>query len=176
MITARPTSNATSIPLLTEVVEVPTQLTTAVPVTPPEMVPAHLTPEPVAQAAEPLVMRTRNPGTGEFAPRLVDLADLQDVPALRDLDSLSSREPTEPEAAPAAVPVDEDALAEQLRQAVLADLHTRIEPVLRERMLRRLEPLIATIVDETAQALRDEMTGLVDEAIQKAMIKRALGS
>jgi hypothetical protein len=80
MITARPGTNATSIPILTEVLELPQQLATPVPVVPQELVPQHLIPEPVTPPPpEPLVMRTRGAGgPAAFSTRLVDAAGLSE--------------------------------------------------------------------------------------------------
>lgn len=112
MITARPGTNATSIPILTEVLDLPQQLATPVPVVPQELVPQHLIPEPVTPPPpEPLVMRTRGAGgPAAFSTRLVDAAGLSEH-AVQETPAGTSAAPefAEPELAapsPAAPPVE----------------------------------------------------------------------
>jgi hypothetical protein len=219
MITARPGANSTSIPILTEVLELPAQLTTPVPAVPQELVPQHLAPAPVEPPLpEPLVMRTR--GQADFSARLVDAAGLSDhvVPEPQVggavapvLDAAMAAEAAAPvaetatpstaaptaatastaaimaqsavtplRAVPASPPqptaapepsLDLDALADRLRAEVLADLQARIEPALRARMVQRLEPVLRTALADITDALQDEISGLVDEAVQKALIR-----
>jgi hypothetical protein len=216
MITARPGSNSTSIPILTEVLELPTQLATPLPVVPAELVPQHLAPEPVEPPLpEPLVMRTRGAGgPAEFSARVVDAAGLSahsvpeaavaavDVAAAPAIGQLASASPlgdgpgvaaqasktsvaaptssvvtplfATSEARPAAPPapaVDLDALADRLRAEVLADVQVHIEPALRARMAQRLEPVLRTALADISAALREELGVVVDEAVQKAMIR-----
>jgi len=112
MITARPGTNATSIPILTEVLDLPQQLATPVPVVPQELVPQHLIPEPVTPPPpEPLVMRTRGAGgPAAFSTRLVDAAGLsehavQETPAgVAAAPEFAEPEPAAP--TPAAPPVE----------------------------------------------------------------------
>jgi hypothetical protein len=214
MITARPGANSTSIPILTEVLELPAQLTTPVPAVPQELVPQHLAPAPVdPPLPEPLVMRTR--AQADFSARLVDAAGLSDhvVPEPQVGDAVAQvgdaeaaapgaeapvAERAKPSAAartaaimdqsavtplravPASPPqpttapepsLDLDALADRLRAEVLADLQARIEPALRARMVQRLEPVLRTALADITDALQDEIGGLVDEAVQKALIR-----
>lgn len=238
MITARPGANATSIPILTEVLELPQQLATPVPVVPQELVPQHLIPEPVIPPApEPLVMRTRAAGgPATFSTRLVDAAGLSEhavqespagepaapvalanaapepavqtaaappvdnaiptaipadiapptspprvlEPAASKPSSVSAIHMATPRAVsplsivpptPVAPALDLDALAERLHANVLADLQERIEPVLHARVMQRLEPVLRTALADISLALQEEIAGLVDEAVQKALIK-----
>ena len=197
MITARPGANNTSIPILTEVLELPEQLTTPVPAVPQELVPQHLAPAPVEPPLpEPLVMRTR--GQADFSARLVDAAGLSDhavqepqvgeavTPAAESV-AVAAATPVaaaavtplravQPAAAVetpprAAQELDLDALADRLRAEVLEDLSARIEPALRARMVQRLEPVLRTALADISDALQAEIGSLVDEAVQKALIR-----
>lgn len=163
MITARPGSNATSIPILTEVLELPTQLATPLPVVPQELVPQHLAPVPMEPPPpEPLVMRTRGAGgEAEFSARLVGAAGLSEH-------AVPEPQPVEAVAPPA---IDLDALAERLRADILADLQEHIEPALRARMIKRLEPVLRMALADISRGLQDEIGSLVDEAVQKALIR-----
>jgi hypothetical protein len=210
MITARPGSNATSIPILTEVLELPQQLATPLPVVPQELVPQHLSPEPLEPPPpEPLVMRTRGASSPDFSARLVDAAGMSEhavpetqageaahapesiavavsnptllapvplsaVPSLFQGQGATSA-PAPAPALAAGPALDLDALAERVRVNVLADLQDRIEPVLRERMVQRLEPVLRTAMADISQALQEEIAGMVDQAVQKALIRHVTG-
>ena len=118
MITARPGANATSIPILTEVLDLPQQLATPVPVVPQELVPQHLIPEPVTPPPpEPLVMRTRSAGgPAAFSTRLVDAAGLSEH-AVSEHAVSEHAVPESPAGAPAAPALAEPELAAPITAA-----------------------------------------------------------
>ncbi|WP_338618132.1 hypothetical protein [Pigmentiphaga sp. CHJ604] len=86
--------------------------------------------------------------------------------------------PSWPVAAPAAAPAatpgpdDEDGI-EALRAAILQDLLDRVEPLLKTRMRASLEVAAARALEDIAYNLREELGRLVDEAVQKELIRRA---
>jgi len=77
-------------------------------------------------------------------------------------------------AAPAAAPRPDDGDGiETLRAAILQDLLDRVEPLLKTRMRASLEVAAARALEDIAYNLREELGRLVDEAIQKELIRRA---
>lgn len=75
-------------------------------------------------------------------------------------------------AAPAPGPTEEDGI-ETLRAAILQDLLDRVEPLLKTRMRASLEVAAARALEDIAYNLREELGRLVDEAVQKELIRRA---
>lgn len=92
---------------------------------------------------------------------------------------LSARKPGEappPAAAPFSAPPPRqtaEADIEALRTAVLQDLLDRVEPLLKSRMRASLEVAAARALEDIAYNLREELGRLVDEAVEKELIRRA---
>ncbi|MBX6317472.1 hypothetical protein [Pigmentiphaga sp.] len=61
---------------------------------------------------------------------------------------------------------------EALRTAVLQDLLERVDPLLKGRMRTALELAAARALDDVAASLREELGRMVDEAVQKELIRR----
>jgi len=90
-----------------------------------------------------------------------------------------ARKPDEappPAAAPFSAPPPRqtaEADIEALRTAVLQDLLDRVEPLLKSRMRASLEVAAARALEDIAYNLREELGRLVDEAVEKELIRRA---
>ncbi|WP_296560329.1 hypothetical protein [Pigmentiphaga sp.] len=110
-------------------------------------------------------------------PLLTEVLDLP--PPARRAETAPPAPPWAAPAAPAApaVPVAprpaEEADIEALRTAILQDLLDRVEPLLKTRMRASLEVAAARALEDIAYNLREELGRLVDEAVQKELIRRA---
>ncbi|MDX3907364.1 MAG: hypothetical protein QHC78_16865 [Pigmentiphaga sp.] len=74
---------------------------------------------------------------------------------------------------PAAPRDDSETQIEALRSAILQDLLERIDPLLQARMRTAVETAAARAIEEIARGLKEELARMVDEAVEKELIRRA---
>ncbi|VCU71429.1 hypothetical protein PIGHUM_03513 [Pigmentiphaga humi] len=104
-------------------------------------------------------------------PLLTEVLDLT-PPPLRPAAPATPAAPTASAApAQAAAAIDLEAQFESVRAEVLKDLLDRVEPLLKTRMRAALETAAARALDDIADSLHAELARMVDEAVQKEMIR-----
>jgi hypothetical protein len=59
-----------------------------------------------------------------------------------------------------------------MRTALLEDVHRRIEPILRARMQQHVAAAVDRVMDDVADQLRNEISRMLDEGLNKELIRQ----
>lgn len=68
--------------------------------------------------------------------------------------------------------VVDEALFNDMRTALLEDVHRRIEPILRARMQQHLAAAVDRVMDDVADQLREEISRMLDEGLNRELIRQ----
>lgn len=66
----------------------------------------------------------------------------------------------------------DETLFNDMRTALLEDVHRRIEPILRARMQQHIAAAVDRVMDDVADQLRDEISRMLDEGLNKELIRQ----
>lgn len=73
---------------------------------------------------------------------------------------------------PRSVGVVDETLFNDMRTALLEDVHRRIEPILRARMQQHIAAAVDRVMDDVADQLRDEISRMLDEGLNRELIRQ----
>lgn len=109
------------------------------------------------------------------------------IPVLTEVIDVPSQQSSYTAPAPAAAPLPliqqavdvprsggfvDEALFNDMRSALLDDVHRRIEPILRARMQQHVADAVNRVMDDVADQLREEISRMLEEGLNKELIRQ----